>query len=263
MAKPTRAPLGRTPLLADKLAARLRKEISAGRYMQGEKLPTERELAVGYGVSRPTVREALGRLRQDNLIVSRQGSGAFVAKGPSNVFRMESFGSLNPVEVKNIVELLTAVESAASAHAASRRTHAQMEAIRAAYGAMDQAIAAKRPGVDEDVAFHRAIIEATHNPVFRDMLGFLDGRVRGFIRTARMNSVRFEGLTALVQQEHAAIMGAIEARDETGARDAARTHLDNALRRLTIYMPGWDQLETECGLQATLGRRVRRSSAPL
>lgn len=45
--------LGRTPLLAEKLADRLRREIAAGRYMPGQRLPTERELAEAHGVSRP------------------------------------------------------------------------------------------------------------------------------------------------------------------------------------------------------------------
>lgn len=230
----------RAPLLADKLADRLRREISAGRYKPGERLPTERELAEAYGVSRPIVREALGRLKQDDLIVSRQGSGAFVAEGSINVFRLEPFDALNPVEVKNIVELLTAVESAASAHAAVRRTKAQLAAIRGRLQDMDKAIARGLPGIDEDVAFHRAIIEATGNPVFRDMLDFLDGRVRSFIRTARTNSARFAGLTHQVQTEHAAILKAIADRDADGARKAAADHLGNALARLAHYMPDWD-----------------------
>lgn len=230
----------RTPLLADKLADRLRREISAGRYKPGQKLPTERELAEAYGVSRPIVREALGRLKQDDLVVSRQGSGAFVAEGSSNVFRLDPFDALDPIEVKNIVELLTAVESAASAHAAVRRTKAQLAAIRARFDAMETAIAQGMAGIDEDVAFHRAIIEATGNPVFRDMLDFLDGRVRSFIRTARTNSARFAGLTRQVQNEHAAILEAIAARDEDRARKAAADHLRNALARLAHYMPEWN-----------------------
>jgi DNA-binding FadR family transcriptional regulator len=240
MSNVTNSQLIRTPLLADKMADRLRREISAGRYKPGERLPTERELAEAYGVSRPIVREALGRLKQDNLVLSRQGSGAFVAEGSSNVFRLEPFDALNPVEVKNIVELLTAVESTASAHAATRRTSAQLAVIRARFDEMEQAIGRGEPGIDEDVAFHRSIIEATRNPVFRDMLDFLDGRVRDFIRTARMNSARFEGLTHQVQSEHAAILKAITDKDEDGARRAAADHLTNALARLAHYMPGWD-----------------------
>ena len=69
--------LARSPSLADTVASRLRREISEVRYKLGEKLPTERELSETYGVSRAVIREALGLLKQDGLVRSRQGSGAF------------------------------------------------------------------------------------------------------------------------------------------------------------------------------------------
>jgi len=61
--------------------------------------------------------------------------------------------------------------------------------------------------VDEDVAFHRAIVEATGNPFFRDLSDFLDRRVRTFIRAARSNTARMQGVTEAVQREHQAIFG--------------------------------------------------------
>lgn len=240
MSPATTSQLGRTPLLAEKLADRLRREINTGHYKAGQRLPTERVLAEVHGVSRPIVREALGRLKQDNLVHSRQGSGVFVAEGSANVFRLDQFDMLNPVELKNIVELLTAVESAASAHAAARRTKGQLAAIRARFAEIEAAMASGQSGIEEDVAFHRAIIEATGNPIFRDMLDFLDGRVRSFIRTARTNSSRFVELRRQAQQEHAVIVEAIADQDEEGARRAAAGHLTNALGRLAQSRQGFN-----------------------
>jgi GntR family transcriptional regulator, transcriptional repressor for pyruvate dehydrogenase complex len=224
--------LVRTPLLADAVAQKLRREISSGRYKPSEKLPTERELSERYGVSRSIIREALGRLKQDGLVTSRQGSGAFVAEGGSAVFRLDVVDLVDTTEMSNIVELLIAFESAASGHAAQRRTRAELAAIQAEFDAMDRAIENGLAGVDEDIAFHRAIIAATHNPVFRDMSQFLDSRVRTFIRTARTNSARFQGLTRQVQEEHRLILDAIRGRDEDAARLAAASHLRNAAERL-------------------------------
>ncbi|MFH1554678.1 MAG: GntR family transcriptional regulator, partial [Pseudomonadota bacterium] len=68
--------IGRGPSLADTLAQRLREEISSGRLRPGERLPTEQQLAGTYGVSRPIVREAVGRLKHDGLVLTRQGAGA-------------------------------------------------------------------------------------------------------------------------------------------------------------------------------------------
>jgi DNA-binding FadR family transcriptional regulator len=135
-------------------------------------------------------------------------------------------------EIQNVVELLVAFESAASALAATRRTRAQLAAITVQFDAMERAITEERSGVDEDVAFHRAIVEATANPVFRDMFDFLDTRVRGFIGVARSNSAR-RSLTRQVQDEHRAILDAIKKKDADAARTAAATHLQNAIKRLS------------------------------
>jgi GntR family transcriptional repressor for pyruvate dehydrogenase complex len=221
--------LKRTPLLAEKMADQLRRSIVEGRHKPGEKLPTERELSESYGVSRSIVREALGRLKQDHLIQSRQGSGAFVADSINTVFRLEPAVPFDTAGIKNIVELLGAVESTASAYAAMRRTSAQMKLIRRRFDAISDAIAHGLPGRDEDIAFHRAIIDATGNPVFQDMLEFLDSRVQ-FIRTARAKSGL--GVTDQVQEEHRSIMDAIAAGDAAASRIAAERHLQNALARL-------------------------------
>ncbi len=88
--------------------------------------------------------------------------------------------------------------------------------------------------MDEDVAFHRAIVDATSNPVFRDMFDFLDQRVRGFIGVARSNSAK-RSLSRQVQEEHRLILEAIRAKDPEAARSAAATHLQNAVKR---FEPG-------------------------
>lgn len=235
-----RSQLSRPPLLADRIAETLFREISQGKYKRGEKLPTERELAEAYGVSRPVVREALGHLRQDSVIVSRQGSGAYVADEPPSVFRLKPQGdTLDPTDLRHTVELLIAVEATASGYAAVRRTEAQLQAIRQADRDLRAAIDRGDGGVDEDIAFHRAIVVAADNPVFTTMLDFLDGRVRSFMRTARQNSARIEGLMVQVADEHALILAAIERGDKEGAHRAAAEHLNMAMRRLALYKPGW------------------------
>jgi DNA-binding FadR family transcriptional regulator len=235
--EPVRDILGRAPSLADTLALRLRDEIASGRIQAGERLPTEQQLALTYGVSRPIVREAVGRLKHDGLVVSRQGAGAFVAEpGSSSVFRLDVADFSNKEELRNIVELLMAVEASATEHTAERRSEADLRAIRARLDAMQAAIDRGESGVDEDVAFHRAIIDATGNPFFRDLSEFLDRRVRNFIRTARANTARLTGMAQTVQGEHRAIFDAIAARDPQSARAAAEIHLKNAAKRLALYL---------------------------
>ena len=222
----------RGPLLAEKLADEVRQEIADGTFRAGERLPTEREMSESYGVSRAIVREALGRLKHDGLVVSRQGSGAFVMQGAAPTLRLHVVPS-DVADLRSVVELLSAVRSAASAHAALRRTPAQLEAITRWYEAIGQAVRDGQDGEEEDIGFHRAIIDAAGNPLFNQILDFLDARVRHFVRTARTNSRQW-GLTELVQEEHRAMLDAIAIGNADAARTAAERHLSNALERLAL-----------------------------
>jgi GntR family transcriptional regulator, transcriptional repressor for pyruvate dehydrogenase complex len=234
---PSRDIIGRGPSLADTLALRLKDEIVSGRLRPGEKLATEQQISETYGVSRPTVREAIGRLKHDGLVTTRQGAGAFVADPSAvSVFRLDIADFSDREEIRNIVELLMAIEATATEHAAVRRTEEELTAIEAQLNSMQAAVDRGEPGVDEDVAFHRAIVEATGNPFFLDLSDFLDRRVRNFIRTARTNTARIEGLTQAVQAEHQAIFEAIVRKDAAAARSAAENHLRNAAARLALYL---------------------------
>ena len=230
--------LDRAPSLADVLAQRLEQDIAQGHYMPGEKLPSEQQLATTYGVSRPIVREAIGRLKHDGLVTSRQGSGAFVAEsGAASVFRLDVANFKDRQEIESLIELLMAIESSATELAAQRRTEQDLIALGHQLEAMQGAIERGDSGVDEDVAFHRAIVEATKNPFFMDLSTFLDRRVRHFIRTARANTAKLQtGHLMAVQDEHRNIFNAIRDKDAQGARHAAESHLKKAAQRLAIYM---------------------------
>src|ERR1700733_9227361 len=64
---------------ADQIIEQLRTQILTGAVALGAKLPTERELGLEFGVSSPTIREALRALSSMGLIEARRGSGAYVA----------------------------------------------------------------------------------------------------------------------------------------------------------------------------------------
>ena len=149
LARPS-ALMARAPLLAEKLADEVRQEIAGGAFKAGDKLPTEREMSETYGVSRAIVREALGRLKHDGMVVSRQGSGAFVAGGDAPTLRLHVMPA-GAEDLRQVVELLSAVRSAASAHAALRRTPAQLAAITQWYEAIGRAIQEGQPGEEEDI----------------------------------------------------------------------------------------------------------------
>lgn len=69
------------------VAADIRGKIAAGHYAAGDQLPSERELVESYGVSRPTVRDAVNMLRSEGLVTSEHGRGVFV-RPPASIQRI-------------------------------------------------------------------------------------------------------------------------------------------------------------------------------
>ena len=219
--------------LSDRLAVLLGGQIDAGSLQPGDRLPTEQQLALIYGVSRTVVREAVHQLKSRQLVVSRQGSGVFVAPTPAQQPLMFDPTVLESVQaVVQVVEVRRVLEAEIAALAAERASRAQVAAMRRALKAIDVAAAAGQDGVAEDLAFHRAIGDATGNPQFRLLLGFLEQYLRAGMRITRANEARRGDFMQAVRLEHRAIFDAIAARDPAMARRRAREHLVRSERRL-------------------------------
>lgn len=221
--------------LSDRLAALLAEQVQAGSLAPGDRLPTEQQLSELHGVSRTVVREAVHQLKSQGLLISRQGSGVYVAPPATNkplAFDPEVLESVQAVA--QIVEVRRALEGEIAALAAERGNVKQVTAIKRAEKALEAAVAAGRDGVDEDLALHRAIAEASGNPQFGRLLGFLEQYLREAMRVTRGNEARHQGFAAAVREEHRAIVEAIAARDAATARRAASNHMVQAARRLEV-----------------------------
>ncbi|AUT44933.1 FadR/GntR family transcriptional regulator [Achromobacter sp. AONIH1] len=227
--------LSSPPTLTDTVAKRLLAEIQEGRAQPGDKLPTETALAEQFGVSRTVIREAVSRLRQDGIVEARQGSGVFVTGATGNrALRIDAAELRSLDAVLHIVELRRALETEIAAQAAARRKKRDMAAIDAALAAISEAVAAGGDGVQEDVAFHRSIAHATGNPYFLTTLTFVSQFLVAATRITRGNEARHADQMRAVLQEHAAIVEAIRGQDVEGAREAARVHMINAAKRLSL-----------------------------
>src|SRR5262249_42331200 len=149
-------------------------EIRSGRLAPGARLPTEQALTRAARVSRTVVREAVAALRAEGLVVTRQGVGAFVSAAPTSAtFRIVHERMQALASILNVRELRLGVESESAGLAAERATRTDVRAIQAAVDAMGRAVQADRSAVDEDLAFHRAIAEATGNAEFPRFLQFI------------------------------------------------------------------------------------------
>ena len=218
--------------LAEQVMARLAADIRSGRLGPGARLPTEQALTSAMGVSRTVVREAVAALRADGLVVTRRGSGAYVADPSAGPFRIAA-PKAALADILEVMELRLAVEVEAAALAAERGSRRQIGAIRGAWRAIDEALHRGEGAVAEDFAFHRAIAEATSNRQFPRFLAFLGSHVipRQSVRLSVDTPAERRAYLERIQHEHARIVTGIANQDPGEARRAMREHLTRSLDR--------------------------------
>ncbi|MGO4621369.1 FadR/GntR family transcriptional regulator [Ensifer sp. 2YAB10] len=217
--------------LGDLVFERMHRAIKSGAYKPDERLPTEHELASEFEVSRPIIREALRRLREQGFIYSRRGAGSFVrAVGMREPL---GFGQLeNVADLLNCYEFRLTVEPAAAAAAAERHDAASLAAIRQALELMRDATNRQSHREDADFQFHLAIARAAQNSYFFTAMEALKDHIAVGMRFHGA-SVKREttGLTR-VFAEHEAIAEAIAAREAAKARELMHEHLSGSRERL-------------------------------
>jgi len=242
--------------LSDQVADQLAAEIRRGGLAPGDKLPTEARLVEQFGVSRTVVREAVSRLKSLGLVDSRQGSGVFVqAVAPFTPLNFEARHAASQEAVVQMVEVRRALEAEVAALAAQRRSATDMRRIQAAVKALDAAVQRGGDGVSEDVQFHRAIADAARNPFLLQTLEYLGQFLLGATQVTRANEARRLDFAQQVQQEHAAIVRALEAGDPEAARQAAAGHMGNAIVRIRSADPGFWAQEGEQLAQTLVNAR--------
>ena len=221
--------------LSDVLYERLGSLIHSGEFANGDRLPSEANLAERFNVSRPMVREVLSRFRQNGVIVSRKGAGSFVRKdglsSPPDSLGFAPFSSL--AQLRKGYEFRMAVESEAAFWAARNRSPETLAAIRSSLEQMQDAIDQRAVGVMPDYEFHLAIARASGNEFFETVMVAMRAPMMFAINLSRSLSLKrpLERLRT-VQSEHVAIFEAIEASAEHDAAAAMRKHISDTCERV-------------------------------
>jgi GntR family transcriptional repressor for pyruvate dehydrogenase complex len=215
----------RASRLYEQIVQQIEQSIHEGRLKAGDQLPTERELAQQFGVSRTAVREAVKILTEKGLVESFSGRGTFVtsprtqpSRNPLDVF-FESSDLENPAY---LVELRQIVEPEVTALAVSRIEEQQLTMMREAVAVMDRSMNEPEAYIEADLDFHLALAEAAANPI---ILSLLDSIV-GVLRNQRLGIFGVDGGPSRGQMHHKRILEAIERRDPGAAREAMWAHLE-------------------------------------
>lgn len=225
-------PIAANKTLADRVTESLLKNIRENQFPNSQ-LPSEQTMAEGFGVSRTVIREAVSRLKSEGLINTRQGRGAFVRTDSLAVpFRIDLNSADLLGSLLHIIELRRGLEAEIAYLAATRRNRVQMAAIRRALAEIARASKSDADAAAEDLAFHLSIATATGNPLFLELLQFLNQFLYIAIRVTRANEDRRAEFTEQTCVEHKAIADAIERQDPEAAAAAAKAHMANAADRI-------------------------------
>ena len=219
------------PGLADRVYHLLYSRISNGDYPANQKLPSEKALADEFGVSRPVLREALERLREQGLVHSRQGAGSYVREVrtvPLGFARVETIA-----DIQRCYEFRICIETMAARLAAGRRDEEALDEIATALSLMEGATNSQTHREDADFAFHLAVAKAANNQYFEASMRALREHIYVGMKL-HGQSLMTDGARALrnVFGEHSAIFAAIRDGDGDTAAGLMHGHLAHSRDRL-------------------------------
>ena len=209
--------------IADAVAA----EIEGGKFKLGERLPTERELAEQYGVSRPTLREAMIALEMLGMIEARHGMGIYVTRTQlpltASTFDFE-IGAFELIEARRLFE---GEAAALAATTIDDEQIAELERLMSLMASEDEL-----QGEEADKEFHLVIARATGNgAIIATVENLWELRNRSPLARAILTRARGGGLEPRIDEHHR-VLDALKARDPAAARQAMRDHLERVIEHL-------------------------------
>ncbi|MGA1446550.1 MAG: FadR/GntR family transcriptional regulator [Pontimonas sp.] len=202
--------------------------VLSGEWVQGSQLPSERELALEYGVSRPVIREALAGLVELGFIEIHPGRGSFVrgVKIDDLSGSLTRAATLAKITARDLVVARLGLECSA-AELAAKQSPRPVDHLRAALQEHAEADSLQTLA-DTDLAFHELVVAASGNPLLVLMFGAIRNQVHALmLRSHSDPNVQREG-----EPYHERIVTAIAEGQPSAARELMREHLELAL---TLY----------------------------
>lgn len=222
--------------LSTAVTRQIEKLILRGILRPGERLPAERDLAERFGVSRPSLREAVADLQAKGLLTTRAGAGIFVADVLGNAFSpalIDLFAS-DEEAIFDVIAFRRDMEGLAAERAARLASDTDLKVIAAIFEKMESAKTRSDPAREArlDAEFHMAILEASHNVVMLHMMRSMFQMMQEGVFYNRQ--VMFDQATTRdsLLDQHRAILDALLRRDPKAARAAVTAHLDFVERAL-------------------------------
>jgi DNA-binding FadR family transcriptional regulator len=211
------------------LVSHFERRILSGELAPGDALPSERTISTEMDVSRSVVREAISRLASLGLVRAVHGSGTRV-QAPSGRPILQGYQRLlrqGEIDLSQLAQVRLPLEATLAGLAARHRTEEQLGRLDRAQDALRHPRATLDAQVRADVEFHAVLAEASGNPFF----GLLLSPIQELLIESRRRTLGRHG-ALLAHEHHAAVLDAVRRRDESGATEAMRRHLETNVRHL-------------------------------
>lgn len=200
-----------------RVADDLLREIREGQHPVGSKLPSERQLAETYGVSRPVVREALGMLSMLDVIDIQMGRGAFVVNADVSTESPADYGLIDVVDARE------AIEAGALRLASVRAAESDKSHVRAALEDLERAVRLAEDTTAADLELHRSIVRAAQSPLLQKLWDDINDEI---VQTIRV-SPHGRAMSHAILADHVALARGVIESDLLGALAATRTLYDH------------------------------------
>jgi len=211
--------------LGQETASKIRELILAGEYGPGEQLPTERELAKRFRVSRGLIREAINQLSALNILESRHGAGTFVTSLDSDILfaPLQLAMRIDPELLLHLFEVRRSLEPFGAGLAALRATPKTVSELQALWTRYDTEFdtAAPEELIKIDEAIHATIAKASGNPLLTGILTSLASAAH----RARLVTAQLPRVPERTREELQALVTSISDRDPWRSEAAMQRHL--------------------------------------
>ena len=216
--------------LYEQIIIQFKEEIKKGVIKPGDKLPTERELALQLNVSRTAIREALRSMELLGFLESRVGAGTFI-KEITIINVIDPFSlilSQNKKLIKELIEVRIILESEIAKLAARKIDDLKITNIAKTIDEMEREISKSNIGLKEDNEFHNSIANAAGNLA----MGAIMNLCSKLLSETRKATLEISGQPKKTLIDHKKIFDAIKAGDEESAAKYMKEHLIKAIENL-------------------------------
>lgn len=207
----------------EEITTRLQTMVQNDDLKPGDRLPPERQLAIMFGVSRNSVREAIKSLEQHGVLISKPGAGTYITEN-SQANLATAMGDAFARErhrLDDIFELRLLLEPQIAHLAAQRISKRELQKMQSLISAYTKNMQDGLPVYFYDQAFHDAIAAATGN----QSITLLMDQMHELLRESRDEALQSTVRSAKSLEDHQKILEALSMNDPERARAAMTDHL--------------------------------------